>query len=146
MQSSFHALDWAIIALYLAAMAAIGFYFSRRQQNLDQYLLADRSMGWLPVGLSLMVAGLISAFWTSTLTNIDGWQRLYTYDVPLTQAPTLDQGDIVTLLCEYENTTDNPFVVEMLDEYGFSEPIDVGLGEHTLDEMCLSILGIATPL
>jgi SSS family solute:Na+ symporter len=56
MQSSFHALDWAIIALYLAAMAAIGFYFSRRQQNLDQYLLADRSMGWLPVGLSLMAA------------------------------------------------------------------------------------------
>jgi SSS family solute:Na+ symporter len=56
MQSSFHALDWAIIALYLAAMAAIGVYFSRRQKNLDQYLLAGRSMGWLPVGLSLMAA------------------------------------------------------------------------------------------
>ncbi|HEX4915469.1 MAG TPA: hypothetical protein VFV51_16040, partial [Vicinamibacterales bacterium] len=56
MQSSFHALDWAIIALYLAVMAAIGFHFSRRQKNLDQYLLAERSMGWLPVGLSLMAA------------------------------------------------------------------------------------------
>ena len=56
MQSSFHALDWAIIALYLAAMASIGVYFSRRQKNLDQYLLAGRSMGWLPVGLSLMAA------------------------------------------------------------------------------------------
>ncbi|GIF01182.1 hypothetical protein [Paractinoplanes rishiriensis] len=30
------------------------------------------------VGFWLMVAGLISAFWTATLTNIDGWQRLYT--------------------------------------------------------------------
>jgi hypothetical protein len=74
------------------------------------------------------------------------WQRLYAYDVPLSDAPTLDAGDILTLHCEYENTTDNPAVVGMLDEYGFSEPIDVGLGEHTLDEMCLSILGIATPL
>ena len=54
--SSFHALDWAIIAIYLAAMAAIGVYFSRRQTSLDRYLLADRSMGWLPVGLSLMAA------------------------------------------------------------------------------------------
>ena len=56
MQSSFHALDWVIVALYLAAMAAIGGYFARRQKNLDQYLLAGRSMGWLPVGLSLMAA------------------------------------------------------------------------------------------
>jgi SSS family transporter len=56
MQSSFHAVDWAIVALYLAAMAGIGVYFSRRQTSLDRYLLADRSMGWLPVGLSLMAA------------------------------------------------------------------------------------------
>ncbi len=56
MQSSFHALDWAIIAIYLLVMAAIGVYFSRKQTNLDQYLLAERSMGWLPVGLSLMAA------------------------------------------------------------------------------------------
>ena len=56
MQSSFHALDWAIIAIYLVAMAAIGVYFSRRQTSLDRYLLAERSMGWLPVGLSLMAA------------------------------------------------------------------------------------------
>jgi SSS family transporter len=54
--SSFHVLDWAIIAIYLVAMAAIGVYFSRRQTSLDRYLLADRSMGWLPVGLSLMAA------------------------------------------------------------------------------------------
>ena len=56
MQSSFHALDWAIIAIYLVAMAGMGLYFSRRQTTLDRYLLADRSMGWLPVGLSLMAA------------------------------------------------------------------------------------------
>ncbi|HET6582004.1 MAG TPA: hypothetical protein VFG69_01130, partial [Nannocystaceae bacterium] len=75
-----------------------------------------------------------------------GWQRLYAYDVPLSDAPRLSPGDVIELRCNYENTTDNPFVVQMLDEYNFNGPIDVGLGEHTLDEMCLSILGIATPL
>src|SRR5688572_4660728 len=54
--SSFHAIDWAIIAIYLVAMAAIGVYFSRKQTSLDQYVLAGRNMGWLPVGLSLMAA------------------------------------------------------------------------------------------
>jgi SSS family transporter len=56
MASSFHLIDWIIIAAYLAAMAGVGIYFSRKQTSLDQYLLADRSMGWLPVGLSLMAA------------------------------------------------------------------------------------------
>lgn len=56
MTSSFRPIDWAIIALYLALMAGVGIYFSRRQRNLDQYMLADRGMGWLPVGVSLMAA------------------------------------------------------------------------------------------
>ncbi|MGH9385706.1 MAG: sodium:solute symporter family transporter [Vicinamibacterales bacterium] len=54
--SSFHAIDWVIVIAYLITMAAIGVYFSRRQTSLDHYLLADRSMAWLPVGLSLMAA------------------------------------------------------------------------------------------
>lgn len=53
---TFHAVDWAIIAAYLIAVAAIGLYFSARQTSLDQYLRAERDMAWLPVGLSLMAA------------------------------------------------------------------------------------------
>src|SRR6188472_1756290 len=56
MQSSFHAIDWVIVAVYLVAMALVGIYFSRKQTSLDQYLRAERNMGWLPVGLSLMAA------------------------------------------------------------------------------------------
>ena len=37
-------------------MAGMGLYFSRRQTSLDRYLLAEKNMGWLPVGLSLMAA------------------------------------------------------------------------------------------
>ena len=56
MQSSFHFIDWVIVATYLVAMALVGIYFSRKQTSLDQYLLAERNMGWLPVGFSLMAA------------------------------------------------------------------------------------------
>ncbi|HJU41489.1 MAG TPA: sodium/solute symporter [Vicinamibacterales bacterium] len=56
MQSSFHLIDWVIIGAYLLAMALVGVYFSRRQTSLNRYLRADQSMGWLPVGVSLMAA------------------------------------------------------------------------------------------
>jgi SSS family solute:Na+ symporter len=53
---AFHAADWFVVMVYLVAMAGLGWYFSRRQSSLDRYLLAERNMGWLPVGLSLMAA------------------------------------------------------------------------------------------
>jgi SSS family solute:Na+ symporter len=56
MTSSFHTFDWLIIAAYLVLMAGVGIYFARRQRNLDDYVLAEQRMGWLPVGLSLMAA------------------------------------------------------------------------------------------
>jgi SSS family transporter len=56
MESSFHLLDWLILGAYLVLMGYMGVHFARRQTSLDRYLLADRSMGWLPVGLSLMAA------------------------------------------------------------------------------------------
>ncbi len=48
--------NWLTIFLYLGALAGIGVYFSRRQKNLEDFFLAGRSMGWLPVGMSLMAA------------------------------------------------------------------------------------------
>src|SRR5687768_8054901 len=56
MRSSFHPIDWVIVAVYLLVMAGVGVYFSRRQTSLQRYLLASQRMGWLPVGLSLMAA------------------------------------------------------------------------------------------
>ena len=56
MRSSFHPIDWVIVAVYLLVMAGVGAYFSRRQTSLQRYLLASQRMGWLPVGLSLMAA------------------------------------------------------------------------------------------
>src|SRR6476646_6505540 len=56
MQTAFSSLDAAIVVAYLSVLTAVGVYFSRRQQSLDQFFLARQSMTWLPVGLSLMAA------------------------------------------------------------------------------------------
>jgi SSS family transporter len=56
MHTAFTTLDAAIVIGYLAAMAAVGVYFSRRQTSIDAFFVARQSMTWLPVGLSLMAA------------------------------------------------------------------------------------------
>ncbi len=56
MESHFGWIDGGIIIVYLMLLAGIGVYFSRRKSNLDEYFRAGQSMGWLPVGLSLMAA------------------------------------------------------------------------------------------
>jgi hypothetical protein len=71
------------------------------------------------------------------------WQRGYRYDAPLDQVPTVRAGDILYLRCNYDNSMSNPYVVEALAELGLDAPIDVHLGEETLDEMCLGVFGVA---
>lgn len=70
------------------------------------------------------------------------WQRGYTYDAPLADVPQVRNGDTLRMLCRYNNTLSNPGVQLALEDAGESEPQDVYLGETTLDEMCLAVLGI----
>ena len=53
-------LDLLVIALYIAAMAAIGLRFSRRQKSTEDFFLANRSIPSWAMGFS-MVATLISS-------------------------------------------------------------------------------------
>ena len=52
--------DMLIAFAYVLGIISIGIYFSRKHKSPKDFLLAGRSMGWLPVGLSLM-ATLTSA-------------------------------------------------------------------------------------
>ena len=74
------------------------------------------------------------------------WQRNYEYDLPIDQAVQLQGGDVVRVRCTYDNTLDNPAVVDALQELGLDEPQTVGLGEGTLDEMCIAGVGVAVRL
>lgn len=72
------------------------------------------------------------------------WQRGYSYDAELDDVPRIRRGDHIELRCTYDNTLDNEFVARALDEAGLDAPVDVGLGETTLDEMCLGAFVYAT--
>jgi len=65
------------------------------------------------------------------------WQRGYAYDTSIETLPTVAPGDKLKIKCTYDNSTDNPYVVQALEEKKMSAPVDVTLGEETLDEMCL---------
>src|SRR5207245_5721503 len=56
--------DFAIIALYLAGITLFGLRFRKRQRSLRDYFLADRSVPWWAIALSIVSAE------TSTLTII----------------------------------------------------------------------------
>jgi hypothetical protein len=70
------------------------------------------------------------------------WQRTYLYDADLEDLPTIGNGDTITIRCSYDNTLANPFVKRALQEQGLTDPVDVLLGEETLDEMCLAAFGV----
>ena len=70
------------------------------------------------------------------------WQRWYNYDTDIDDLPTIHAGDTLWMQCTYDNTLDNPGVVQALEDIGETEPQDVYLGEETTDEMCLGVFGI----
>ncbi|XP_054618651.1 solute carrier family 5 member 6a isoform X1 [Dunckerocampus dactyliophorus] len=56
-QMHFGTVDYVIFALLLAASAGIGLFYAfsgGRQRTTQEFLMADRSMSWLPVSLSLL--------------------------------------------------------------------------------------------
>lgn len=73
------------------------------------------------------------------------WQRAYKYDAPLDALPQIRGGDTLRMRCTYDNTLDNPGTRAALEDAGLDAPIDVLLGESTLDEMCLGVFGIVLP-
>ncbi len=51
-----HWVDATIIFAYLSLLSGIGYYFSRRQHSLDDFIRGGGKYGWLTLGLSLMAA------------------------------------------------------------------------------------------
>jgi SSS family transporter len=52
-QARFSALDYGVLAVYLAALVAIGFYVSKRESTTDEFFLAGRRIPWWAAGLSI---------------------------------------------------------------------------------------------
>src|SRR6184192_4675228 len=71
--------DFAIIALYLAGITLFGLRFRKRQRSLRDYFLADRSIPWWAIALSIVAAE------TSTLTVISMPGLSYSTDMTFLQ-------------------------------------------------------------
>jgi hypothetical protein len=106
-------------------------------------------MHYVGTGMSIQVARKTdtkAAPASECLVETPKWdfncQRQYAYDADIAALPTLHAGDQVTFKCTYDNSTDNPFVKRALLEQKLSAPQDVGLGETTLDEMCLGAINV----
>src|ERR1700724_1265301 len=50
--------DLVIIAVYFVMVFGIGFYFSRKERNSEEYFLAGRNIGWFAIGASLFVSNI----------------------------------------------------------------------------------------
>lgn len=74
------------------------------------------------------------------------WQRGYAVDAEPQERSIVGPGDKLWMRCTYDNTLDNDGTRKALDDAGLSEPVDVYLGEETLDEMCLGVFGFGIPL
>ncbi len=52
--STLSALDWAVVALYLAGVAGLGFWIGRKQQSTRDYFLGGRSLPWWAAAISIL--------------------------------------------------------------------------------------------
>jgi hypothetical protein len=73
------------------------------------------------------------------------WQLGYGWDTSYDNLPTINDGDTVHVRCTYDNTLGNKAIAAALAVRNMTAPVEVRVGEDTLDEMCLSLMGISYP-
>ena len=61
MLAAFGPLDWGVVGLYLALMIYIGVIAAKKDQNTEEYFLADRSMPTWAVAVSIVATSLSAA-------------------------------------------------------------------------------------
>jgi hypothetical protein len=69
----------------------------------------------------------------------------YGWDADYDNLPTIRDGDTVHVRCTYDNTLDNKAIAAALAVQDKKAPVEIRVGEDTLDEMCLSLMGISYP-
>ncbi len=68
------AIDWAVLAAWLMFLVSYGLYRGRGSNSIQKYLLADRSMPWYAMGLSILAtqASAITFISTTGQGYVDG--------------------------------------------------------------------------
>ena len=74
-------IDWLIFALYMGGTMGLGLWTSRKGKDIDSYYLANRSLPWWAVGLSVMAtqASAITFIGTTGQAFNDGMRFIQIY-------------------------------------------------------------------
>jgi Na+/proline symporter len=74
-------LDWAVMVCTLASIVAFGLWKSRGTSTVGEYLLANRTMPWYAMGLSIMAtqAGAVTFISTTGQAYVDGMRFVQFY-------------------------------------------------------------------
>lgn len=74
-------LDWIVLVLTIGGIIGFGLWKSRGSKNVDQYLLAGKSMPWYAMGLSIMAtqASAITFIATTGQAYVDGLRFVQFY-------------------------------------------------------------------
>jgi hypothetical protein len=76
-----HVLDIAVIGLYFALIAYIGYRTGRGNKGIEDFFLAKRAMPWYVIGLSVMAtqASAITLIGTTGQAYVDGMRFIQFY-------------------------------------------------------------------
>jgi len=109
-------IDWAVLAFTLTAIVAYGMYRGRRNRDIRSFFLADRSMKWYTVALSIMATQASAITFTSTpgLGYADGMRFVqYYFGLPIamvilavTALPAFHRSGVYTAYEYLENRFD----------------------------------------
>lgn len=78
-----NSIDYLILAIYLALILGIGFYFRVRDRSHEAFFLAGRRMGWLPIGLSVMVTVFSAVNYVALPNEVFGYGLYVTVALPV---------------------------------------------------------------
>ena len=81
-----HAIDWILLAAYVALILYIGYYFSKRSKGFDDYFMAGRDLN-APILVGTLVStfyGLDTLFGTSEDGFYEGISGFFAYSLPYT--------------------------------------------------------------
>jgi len=109
-------IDWAVLAFTLVAIITYGMYRGRQNRDIRGFLLADRSMKWYTVALSIMATQASAITFTSTpgLGYADGMRFVqYYFGLPIamvilavTAVPAFHRSGVYTAYEYLENRFD----------------------------------------
>jgi len=81
-QAGFGAINWAVMGVYLAALLAMGYYFSKRERTTRDFFLGGKRIPWWAAGLSIygtMLSAITfmaipaTTYRTNWLRVVDNW-------------------------------------------------------------------------